>query len=243
MKTVILTFMSILFLGSCSKDDENLTPAGIETRIYGKITSQNNEPISNLIIKIGEYKESGGANYPSAFGNTHIELIQFVKEVFTDSQGNYDFIFKTSGRGNFYKVIVGEKTLTTQPQIYWDPYGFNLSQFGNDMTIIGKSFNHNYEGFLKLYPCEINIQFNNIQYFPIIPIHDKTYKFNLIDINTNQNTSRKIYIDKFSNQTFELFRVKPNGTRQKATYLFPASNVETLTVQNIIVNEIDFIDI
>lgn len=48
MKKVILTFMSILFLGSCSKDDENLTPAGIETRIYGKITSQNYEPISNL---------------------------------------------------------------------------------------------------------------------------------------------------------------------------------------------------
>jgi hypothetical protein len=58
MKTVILTFMAILIFGSCSKDDENLIPAGIQTRILGHVTSINGENLSDVEIKIGEYVET-----------------------------------------------------------------------------------------------------------------------------------------------------------------------------------------
>lgn len=95
----------------------------------------------------------------------------------------------------------------------------------------------------ELFPCDVNIQINKIQILPVYPKHKKTFDYNLTEINSNQNQIKRIYIDKYEAQIFEIYRVKPNATRQKASYTFPASNVEILTTQNIVVNEIDFTDI
>jgi hypothetical protein len=51
-----------------------------------------------------------------------------------------------------------------------------------------------------------------------------------------------LFIDKANQQTLILKRVRNNGINQKAEYIFPASNVETTTNRNIIVNETDFVD-
>lgn len=241
-RIIILILFTSIF-ANCDRDNVDLTNAGISTHLYGKLSDFDNNPASNVIIKVGEYKETGGATYPSGFGSTKMEFIQFVKEVYTDNQGNYDFTFQTTGKGNFYRLEIGEFTKPNEPQLLWQPFTYDLSESSDNSKIIGKELELNNRNLYNLFPCDVNIQLNNIQIFPITPRHNKTLYYNLSPINTNQNTTARIYIDKYQTQIFELYRVKPNGIRQKASYTFPASNVEIVTTQNIIVNEIDFVDI
>lgn len=110
------------------------------------------------------------------------------------------------------------------------------------MTIIGKEFSLNH-AIQKLYLCEVNLQFNLTNTYPIEPFHLLTYSSNNRIINTFANpTTIKLFIDKANPQTLILKRNRDNGIRQKAEYIFPASNVENTTFQNIIVNETDFVD-
>jgi hypothetical protein len=243
-RNTLIIILSIFSLTNCSVDKENLTTSGINTRLFGKLTSFNNNPASNVLIKVAEYKESGGGSFfGGSGGGYHIEFIQFVKEIYTDNQGKYDFVFQTSGKGNFYRIEVGEYTKPNVPQTFWDSFVYDLSDSGNSSKIIGKEFEMNNNNSYNLFPCDVNIQMNNVQILPVYPKHSKTFEYNLTEINANQNQIKRIYIDKYETQFFELYRVKPNGTRQRARYSFPASNLEILTTQNIVVNEIDFIDI
>lgn len=243
LKTLFL-FFSIFSLTNCSVENENLTNSGINTRLFGKLTSFNNNPASNVLIKVAEYKESGGMSFFGGAGGSYkLEFIQFIKETYTENDGKYDLIFQTSGKGNFYRIEIGEYTKPNIPQIFWKPFGYNLSESGNSSKIIGKEFELNNNNSYKLFPCDVNIVMNNVLILPVYPKHYKTFDFNLTEINSNQNQIKRIYIDKYEPQIFELYRVKPNGTRQKAIYTFTASGVELLTTQNITVNEVDFIDI
>ena len=242
VKTIIL-ILSIFSLTNCSEDKENLTEGGIQTRLFGRLSNFDNNPATNILIRVAEYKETGGARYPSGFGSTNTEFIQFVKEAYTDNQGKYDFVFQTSGKGNFYRIEVGEFTEQNTAQTFWEPFVYNLSESANSSKIIGKEFELNNKNSYKLFPCDVNIQMNNIKILPLLPKHNKTYNYNLSEINSNQNQIKRIYIDKYETQIFELYRIKLNGTRQKASYTFLPSNLEILTTQNIVVNEIDFVDI
>ena len=86
-------------------------------------------------------------------------------------------------------------------------------------------------------------KFNLINSYPIEPFHLLTYPFNNKEINSFQSPIiLKLFIDKANQQTLILKRVRNNGINQKAEYTFPASNVETTTNRNIIVNETDFVD-
>lgn len=254
MKNIILFLKCILLAGfiSCEKDDEpNLIPAGIQTRVFGTVTSINGESLSDVEIKIGEYVEttSGGClNCPAPI-NYNYEFKQWVKTLNLDSIGNFDFTFQTSGNGNFYKLFIGEYPIfsnTGQTQFFEqkidEPLIVNLTNEANDMSYIGKEFTTNYF-VTKLHLCNVNVQFNLINPYPIEPFHLLTYQFNNSIINSFQNpVTLKLFIDKANPQTLILKRIRDNGIKQKAEYVFPASNVETTTTQNIIVNETDFVD-
>jgi hypothetical protein len=252
IKTLVLLIIVVLFL-SCDKDDEpNLIPAGIETRISGKVTSINGESLSDVEVKIAEYIEttSGGCFSCPAPTNYKYEFKQFVKTINLNANGNFDFTFLTSGNGNFYRLLVGDFPEPWNGQGFIpffeqkinDPLEINLTQQANDMAIIGKEFSFNH-ALKKLYLCEVNLQFNLTNTYPIEPFHLLTYSTNNRIINTFTNpTTIKLFIDKANPQTLILKRNRDNGIRQKAEYIFPASNVEITTFQNIIVNETDFAD-
>ena len=254
MKNILnlLGLCIFLNLSSCDKDDQtNLIQAGIETRISGNVTSINGESLSDVEIKIAEYVEttSGGCYSCPAPTNYNYEFKQFVKTINLNSNGSFDFTFTTSGNGNFYKLFIGDfhNSPLNDPIPFYvqkidDPLGVNLTQQANDMTIIGKEFSLNH-AIKKLYLCEVNVQFNLINTYPIEPFHLLTYPSNIREINTFTNQATiKLFIDKANPQILVLKRNRDNGIRQKAEYIFPASNVENTTNQNIIVNETDFVD-
>jgi hypothetical protein len=251
IKIIASLIVMSLFI-SCEKDDEpNLIPAGIETRISGNVTSINGESLSDVEIKIAEYVEtrSGGCYFCPAPTNDDYEFKQFVKTINLNSNGNFDFKFTTSGNGNFYKLFIGDfpnyplnGPIPFFVQKIDEPLGVNLTQQANDMSIIGKEFSLNH-GIKKLYLCNVNVQFNLTNTYPIEPFHLLTYPFNNGEINNFINpTTIKLFIDKANPQTLILKRIRNNGIRQKAEYIFPASNIENTTIQNIIVNETDFVD-
>ena len=251
IKILVTLIIVVLFL-SCEKDDEpNLISAGIETRISGNVTSINGESLSDVEIKIAEYVEttSGGCYSCPAPTNYNYEFKQFVKTINLSTNGNFDFTFTTSGNGNFYKLFLGDfpnyplnGPIPFFVQKINDPLGINLTQQANDMAIIGKEFSFNH-ALKKLYLCEVNLQFNLTNTYPIEPFHLLTYPSNNREINTFANPiTIKLFIDKANPQTLILKRNRDNGIRQKAEYIFPASNIENTTFQNIIVNETDFVD-
>ena len=251
IKNLVSIIVVVLCL-SCEKDDQpNLIPAGIETRVSGNVTSINSESLSDVEIKIAEYVEttSGGCFSCPAPTNYTYEFKQFVKTVNLSPNGNFDFTFTTTGNGNFYKLFIGEfpnyplnGPIPFFVQKINDPLGVDLTREANDMTIIGKEFSLNY-AIKKLYLCEVNAQFNLTNSYPIEPFHLLTYSSNNREMNSFINpTTIKLFIDKANPQTLILQRNRDNGIRQKAEYIFPASNVENTTFQSIIVNETDFVD-
>lgn len=255
MKKIIslVNLIIISCLTSCTRNESpNLIQSGIQTRVYGTVASLNGENLSDIEIKIGEYVEKssdGCFNCPSQV-NYNYEFKQWVKRTNLNSNGSFDFTFLTSGNGNFYKLFIGNypDNPINGPIPFFEqkvdqPFAINLTSEANDMTYIGKEFLLNYVSMKKLYLCEVNMQFNLTNSYPIEPFHLLTYSFNNKEINSFQNpVTLKLFIDKANPQILILKRVRNNGINQKAEYIFPASNVETTTIRNIIVNETDFVD-
>ncbi len=252
---ILINLVIVSCLISCTRNESpNLIQSGIQTRVFGAVTNINTEDLSDVEIKIGEYVEnySGGGSIGSLSPTfVNYEFKQWVKRTNLNSNGSFDFTFQTSGNGNFYKLFIGDypEPWSGQGQIPFftqkidQPVGINLTSEANDMTFIGKEFLLNYVSLKKLYLCEVNVQFNLINSYPIEPFHLLTYPFNNREINSFQNPIiLKLFIDKANQQTLILKRVRNNGINQKAEYIFPASNVETTTNRNIIVNETDFVD-
>lgn len=255
MKKIIIIVNLILycFFLSCTKDDApDLIQAGIQTRVYGLVTSVNGENLSDIEIKIGEYAEktSGGLGFYPQQNNYDYEFKQWVKKINLNSNGSFDFIFQTSGNGNFYKLFIGDypNSPINGPIPFFEqkvdqPFAINLTSEANDLTFIGKEFLLDYVSMKKLYLCEVNMQFNLTNFYQIEPFHLLTYPFNNKEINSFQNpVTLKLFIDKANPQILILKRVRNNGINQKAEYIFPTSNVETTTTRNIIVTETDFVD-
>lgn len=230
----LLIILFSLFLIRCSKDDEKLLPAGIETRVSGRITDNNNSPIPNVKLKIVEYiAKSKGFNL---YGNFP-DFVQDLGLSETNSNGEYNFTFKTSGQGNYYALEIQPSPITEQK--YWN------CCYNSKIDNIGNNHYFNYNQLIKLFPCDVTINLNNVTDFPLKVNHETTLQNNnnSNDIIANNQVTRRIYIKKYNTQTLQISRTKSNGIRQLATYTFPASNVETLTTQNITINESDFINI
>jgi hypothetical protein len=233
IKHLIIILISF-FLIQCSKDDPKFLPAGIETRVSGRITDINNSPIHNVKLKIGEYKITSKGF--SIYGN----LPDFVKDLElteTDSNGEYNFTFKTSGQGNYYALEIQPSPIDEQK--YWN------CCYNSKIDNIGNNHYFDYNQLIKLFPCDVTINLNNVTDFPLKVNHETTHQNNnnSNDIIDNNQVVRRIYIKKYNTQTLQISRTKSNAIRQIATYTFPASNVETLSTQNITIKESDFINI
>jgi hypothetical protein len=233
IKLIFIVLLSFFFI-QCSKDDEKLLSAGIETRVSGKITDNNNAPISNVKLKISEYKIT--SNGFSIYGNLP-DFVQDLELSETNSNGEYNFTFKTSGQGNYYALQIQPSPFNEQR--YWN------CCYNSKIENIGDIHYFNYNQLIKLFPCDVTINLNNVSDFPLKVNHETTLQNNnnSNDIIDNNQVIRRIYIMKNNTQTLQISRTKSNGTRQVANYTFPASNVETLTTQRITINETDFINI
>lgn len=236
MRNTLLLFVLLFTLMGCKKDPV-LIKSGIETRVLGTITDDHGEPISNLKIKVAEYKVTNTGSY--IVSSEDYEFIKWVDSTYTNTNGNYDFVFKTSGKGNYYDLVIGEETKLHEPQMIFLERYVPITQEANDMTFIGKQFEFNSDDLIRLYPCRITFKVNNVETFPVRISHEYTRGFNLNDLTTNGTFEQTIYIQRYNKETVTLFRMK-NGVGQRATFEFPASNVQEMTYQTITVQEADF---
>lgn len=232
---IIFIVVFSLFLAGCTNDEEDLYREGIETRVTGKISDINAAPIDNVKLRVAEYEREFIRQGPAG-GNYHYTLIKYVDSTKTNVNGEYNFTFKTTGKGNFYKLSVEKAPV--EDQSYW-----HCCLEDVDMDNIGKVFNHDFKGLTKLYPCDITITLNNISDFPLNFSHETTFFDDSYTITSNVTVVRRLYIEKDKVLRFNLWKTKANGKRQAAYYNFPASNTEALTTQKITINESDFVNL
>jgi hypothetical protein len=234
MKKLIFLLAITFTLSCCEKDASDLLSEGIETRISGRITDLYNSPISNVKLKVMEYKSTSSSW--SLYGNFP-DFIQDIEVSETNANGEYDFTFKTSGKGNIYQIEIQPSPISEQK--------YSNCCHSEHIPNIGNPFIFNYNQLIKLYPCDVTINLNNVSDFPFQVYHQTTLypNNNTSDIISNNQVIRRIYISKYNPQKLSINRIKSNGIKQVATYTFQASNVETLTIQSITINETDFKDI
>lgn len=239
MRKILILFVLLLSLISCS-DDPVLIKSGIETRVFGKLTDYRDSPISDLKIKVAEFKVTTKGSY--IFSNSDYEFIGWIDSTYTNTSGNYDFVFKTTGKGNFYRLHIGEEGKRTEPKILSDPFFLDITEYSNDMKYIGKEFEFNSINLLWLYPCIVTFKVDNVETFPLTAYREPTDYSVTYDFKANGTFEGKFYIQRYNKEIISVNRRK-NGVLQSAKYEFPASNVETTTYQTITVLETDFKDI
>jgi len=239
MRKILISFVLLLSLISCC-DDPVLIKSGIETRVFGKLTDYRDSPIADLKIKIAEFKVTTRGSY--LFSNSDYEFIGWVDSTYTNTSGNYDFVFKTTGKGNFYRLHIGEEGKRTEPKILSDPFFLDITEYSNDMKYIGKEFEFNTINLLWLYPCIVTFKVDNVETFPLLAYRDPSDYSSNYDFTTNGTFERRFYIQRYAKVIISINRRK-SGILQSAKYEFPASNVDATTYQTITVLEADFKDV
>lgn len=225
IKKIFYLFLFLLLV-SCEK--ENIQ-SGIQTKVTGKLSNYQGEPIVNAKVKIGEFKN----RFVSDGGSTDY-FTRYIDSTITNNNGEYEITFKTTGEGSSYRLISDNNPIE---QSYWGDFGYV------EIKNLGKTFVFNYNQFIKLFPCDVTINMNNIQILPIRIFHETTRQINNPEITSNTTFVKRIFITKWEVQKFTLQRIKPNGTYQQAIFNFEASNSELLTTQNINLMDSDFVDI
>lgn len=212
---------SILF-SSCEKDP---IEANIQTTVQGVIFDNVNQvPIVNQELIISEYK----SRFVSDGGTTY-DFIQNIGSTITDSNGNYQITFLTSGKGDYYTISPSYNNLI------WNYYQDIL-----EIENIGSNNVFNFD-FLNLYPCLLTINTNNIQNIPLQISHFLTSTLELDDITEyNGSVTRTIYIDKNSNQEVKFYRNITTNSSQVATAIIPATNNNQQTTFQINLSDNDF---
>ncbi len=226
MKNILICISFLLVLVSCEKEN---VQSGIQTKVSGTLTNYLGAPIVNAKVKIGEFKN----RFVSDGGSTDY-FSKYIDSTYTNSLGEYEITFTTTGEGSSYRVII-ENSPTDQSY-----YGLNDSV---EIKNLGDSFVFNSIQFIKLYPCDVTINMNSISILPISIYHNTTRQLNNPEIISNTMFLKRIYITNNEIQKLTFQRIKPNGKYQQAVFTFPASNSELLTTQNITLNESDFIDL
>ncbi|HEY0091804.1 MAG TPA: hypothetical protein VGB43_04885, partial [Flavobacterium sp.] len=182
-----------------------------------------NTPIENFKIKIGEYRsefhsDGGGVDY----------FVQFVDSTFTDQQGNFDKTFRTTGNGSKYKLH-----FEATDQVW------TLGQTTIDIPNIGNQNQINL-GFSHLYPVDLKITLNDVDYLPI-EMAASLWPLNSEEITVNNiEQTRRIYVTKLSQNAITFYRHLPNGTEQTAIIWMPATNSTILTEFIINLSNADF---
>ena len=223
MKTKQLIY--VLFLALIFGCESDPIEANIQTTVNGVVyDNANQEPIANQELIISEYKKrfvfDGGTTY---------DFIQNIGSTISDSNGNYQITFSTSGKGDYYAINPSHNNLI------WNYY-----EDRQEVKNIGSNNVFNYN-FLKLYPCILTINTNNIQNIPLIIRHFLTLNSELNNITEYNGTEvRTIYIDKNSNQEIKFTRIINSNTSQTATIVIPATNLNQQTNFEINLSDSDF---
>ncbi|WET01112.1 hypothetical protein [Flavobacterium sp. YJ01] len=238
MKNILILFVLSLSFVSCCKDPV-LIKSGIETRVFGKLTDYRDTPISDLKIKIAEFKVTNNGFFMSS---ADYEFMGWIDSTYTNTRGNYDFVFKTTGKGNFYRLFIGEEAKRTEPRILSDPFFLDITEISNDMKYIGKEFEFNSTNLLWRYPCIVTFKVDNVETFPLLAYRDPTDYSVTYNFTANGTFEGRFYIQLYYKEIISVNRRK-NGVLQSAKYEFPPSNVETTTFQTITVKEADFKDV
>ncbi|AUC75673.1 hypothetical protein [Olleya sp. Bg11-27] len=203
MRRIVLLLTIACLLLSCNKDDA--LDEGIETKVFGRIYDTPNDiPFENLKLKIAEYKTDPDGLFVS------YDFVQFLDSTYTDSNGNYDFTFETSGAGNYYRLFV-EEDIDIWTYLY-------------DAVPIEIGLDNKWDfDFLHLYPVNLLITLNNIEY---TPVHINSYIYphlESIEI-TNSEIIRTLYTDKNTDTQINFRRETTPNVFENYSVIVPASN-------------------
>lgn len=218
-KIILLLIIPILFF-CCDKDDA--LDAGIQTKVYGNIYDIPNDiPFVNLKLKIAEYK-----TVAQGLGTSY-EFIKYVDSTLTDSEGNYDFTFRTSGLGDYYRLFVVEDI------DIWT-YQYDAVPIYN----IGGENNWDLD-FLHLYPVNLIITLNNMEYTPVY-VNAFIFPFiEEIEI-ANGEVNRILYTDKNTDTPINFRRVISYSIQEDYPVTVPASNTTETVNFSINIENSDF---
>ena len=133
MKNILICISFLLVLVSCEKEN---VQSGIQTKVSGTLTNYLGAPIVNAKVKIGEFKN----RFVSDGGSTDY-FSKYIDSTYTNSLGEYEITFTTTGEGSSYRVII-ENSPTDQSY-----YGLNDSV---EIKNLGDSFVFNSIQFIKL---------------------------------------------------------------------------------------------
>lgn len=219
MKKIFFTLLVSLLVYGCESDP---LKEGIESSVQGKVfDSFNNIPFENVKLKIAEYKIQPAGIY------TTYEFIKWIDSTYTDANGEYNLKFKTSGKGDFYSIHVGEKIdLWT---FYYDPIKIDKIG-GNNIRNLD---------FLHLYPTNLKITLNNLDYTPIDI--DVNLFSDLPKIETGTGEIERLLYSNKREETKITFRRKNSKNEQESySITIPRLNTSNLTDYNITLNNADF---
>ena len=220
-------------LNSCEDLQE---PSGTETRVFGRMyDSQNQLPLSNHKLRIGEY------NLIPGFGSVpNIEFIQYVDSTLTDSDGYYDFTFSTSGQGDRYSLEVDfdYDTYATNDGNF---FGLLNQDYQTEIENLGVDTELNFE---VLFVFPVNIKFtldSDVQHLPI-RIQKPYYRASNNLTETGIEINRLFYVDKNSDWEIILRRTTSDGQNQRVIREMPATNSSDLSEVEVFINDSDFVD-
>ena len=213
-------YIIILFftLTACESDP---IEEGVVTNIKGTIYDNwNMLPFPDLKLKVAEYKQKRAGIY------TTLEFIKWIDSSYTNTSGQYNFDFETSGQGDLYKLFIEEEVDVWT--YYYDALAINIGQ-NNTKDL----------DFLHLYPINLEIDLVNLDFLPISI--DVDLFPDLPDIQINNGTiERLLYTNKHTDTEITFRRKNSNGIYESYTVIIPASNTSNLTTFNLIINNSDF---
>ena len=219
MKYILFILMPFMLM-KCEKDP---IQEGIQARAYGQVYDPvNGIPISGQAIKIAEYEshfqwDGGGSELFNGYVATGI----------TDAAGNYDISFETTGNGVAYKVIIGESNTILHNNDAVEIVDLN-EPLHCDFTV------------LQLYPVNLKITLNNVDYLPIEVYPElKPYIAEKLTEN-NVELIRQIYVDKNSPSSVFFSRTMPDGEYEGVNVEIPQTNTTELTEYPITITNPDF---
>ncbi len=222
LKISLCLFLAIFLVISCKKKNID---SGIVTRVYGQVTTDLGTPADSIIVS------AIGYNRGSFFSSQKAH--ETAAEVMTDTNGNFDFNFVTSGNSAEYHIKF-------QPYRRLEKKYLIVGKDGFKVENPGKDFLANYDQVITLHPCDITFHVRDVEYFPLKISHQYRYFYsNVIEpITDTVTTTRRIYLERNHHTSISVSRTLSDTIKQLAWYYFDPAT--TSTTRDITISESDF---
>ncbi|WP_442845682.1 hypothetical protein [Leeuwenhoekiella sp. H156] len=226
----IIKYLSILPLVFFLACEDSFEPAGIETRVFGRVYDDANElPIANQKLLVSEWN-----SVPQFSPGPNDDFVQYLDSTYTDINGYYELTFTTTGKGDLYFLEY------EYDESYWNFYQsrVEIQNLGTDTTEVNYNFLHLYPVNLRItlapdvenLPIRISPYFTNFRSTDWLTEVDKQY-------------TRTILTDKNREERIRFIRTKSDGKNyQEFNYSLPATNTTELTEFEIYISNDDFVD-